>query len=77
MERVIFTTALTEGWRPASPWLALTAIITMKDHAEGTDYCARALHGDRATRDRHEELGFHDGWNTCIAQLAAIAEKRA
>jgi uncharacterized protein YndB with AHSA1/START domain len=31
------------------------------------------MHPDRATRDRHEELGFFDGWGTCIDQLEALA----
>jgi uncharacterized protein YndB with AHSA1/START domain len=77
MERIVFTTALSEGWRPAAPWLAITAIITMKDHADGTDYSALALHADRESRDRHEELGFYEGWGTCIEQLAAIVERPA
>jgi len=77
MERIVFTTALTEGWRPAIPWLAMTAIITLTDHADGTDYSAVVKHADQETRDRHEELGFYDGWGTVIEQLAAIVEKRA
>jgi uncharacterized protein YndB with AHSA1/START domain len=28
-----------------------------------------------ATRDRHAELGFFDGWNTCIDQLEAFAQQ--
>jgi len=77
MERIVFTTALTEGWRPAAPWLSMTAIVTMKDHGDGTGYSAVVKHADRETRDRHEELGFYDGWNANIEQLAAIVEKRA
>jgi uncharacterized protein YndB with AHSA1/START domain len=77
MERIVFTTALTEGWRPAAPWLAMTAIITMKDHPDGTDYSAVVKHADRETRDRHEALGFYDGWGAVLEQFAAIVEKRA
>jgi uncharacterized protein YndB with AHSA1/START domain len=35
------------------------------------------MHGSRADRDKHEEMGFHDGWSTVIAQLAALVEPRA
>ena len=33
------------------------------------------MHPDPTTRDRHEELGFFDGWNICIGQLAALAQQ--
>ena len=31
-------------------------------------------HADAASRVRHEELGFADGWGRVTAQLAAVAE---
>ena len=31
------------------------------------------MHPDQATRDKHEEMGFFDGWGTCIDQLEAFA----
>jgi uncharacterized protein YndB with AHSA1/START domain len=33
------------------------------------------MHPDEPTRKRHEEMGFFDGWNTCIDQLEAFAGK--
>ena len=76
-ERIVFTTALTEGWRPGTPWLSITAIITMEDEAGGTRYTARVLHKDDEDRRRHEELGFEDGWGTCIDQLGELAGRLA
>ena len=62
-ERIVFTDALVGGWRPAErPFM--TAIITLKDHPTGTDYVARVMHKDNADRNRHEEMGFYDGWST-------------
>jgi uncharacterized protein YndB with AHSA1/START domain len=75
-ERIIFTNALTGGWRPASRGF-VTAIITFRDHPDGTAYSALALHRDRSDRDKHEELGFHDGWATVAAQLADLVEAPA
>ena len=74
-ERIVFSTALTGGWRPGVPWMAMTAIITLADASGGTRYVATVMHPDKATRDRHEELGFFDGWNTCITQLEALAQQ--
>ena len=75
-ERIVFTTALVGGWRPAEqPFM--TAIITLRDNPLGTDYVAHAMHKNRADRNMHEKMGFHDGWGTVIEQLARLVEKRA
>lgn len=72
-ERIVATWMLLGGWRPATPWLAMTAVITFADEAGGTRYTATAMHPDAATRDRHAEMGFFEGWNLCIDQLEAYA----
>jgi len=73
--RIAFTSALLGGWRPATPWLCFSAVITLDDEEAATRYVARVMHPDVATRDRHAELGFFDGWNTCIDQLEAFAQQ--
>jgi uncharacterized protein YndB with AHSA1/START domain len=74
-ERIVFTDTLTGGWRPAEqPFMS--AVISFADHPDGTDYRAHVMHKSRADRDRHVELGFHDGWGTVARQLAALAERR-
>jgi uncharacterized protein YndB with AHSA1/START domain len=74
-ERIAFTDTLHGGWRPAEqPFM--TAVITLHDHPEGTDYAAHVMHRSTADRDMHEEMGFHDGWGTVIAQLARLVEHR-
>ena len=72
-ERLVFTSLLTGGWRPATPWLPFTAVITMADEGDGVRYIAQVMHPDQATRDKHEAMGFFDGWGTCIDQLDAFA----
>jgi len=71
--RIVFTSMLTAGWRPNLPWLGFTAVITMDEEGAGSRYTATVMHPDAATRDRHEQLGFFDGWNTCITQLDEFA----
>lgn len=70
--RLVFTTVLTEGWQPAEPWLAITAILTFEAKDGGTLYTARVLHKTPEDSRKHEEMGFHDGWGTAIDQLAAV-----
>lgn len=75
-ERIVFTDTLTGGWRPAEqPFMFMTAVITFKDHPQGTDYLARVMHKSEAGRKMHTEMGFHDGWGTVIAQLAKLVER--
>lgn len=76
LERIVFTDALVAGWRPAEKSF-VTAVITMRDHPEGTAYAATAMHRNTADRDRHEELGFHDGWGAVTRQLAELVESPA
>lgn len=73
-QRIVFTNALVGGWRPASQAF-MTAIITMRDHPEGTDYFAHVMHKDNADRNMHVEMGFYDGWGTVVAQLAKFVER--
>jgi uncharacterized protein YndB with AHSA1/START domain len=76
-EKIAMTSMLVGGWRPATPWLAMTAVVTMADEAGGTRYVATVMHPDAATKERHEEMGFFQGWNTCIDQLEAVARALA
>ena len=72
-EGLVFTSMLVGGWRPNTPWMPFTAVITMADEAGGTRYVATVMHPDQATRDKHEEMGFHEGWGICIEQLDGLA----
>ena len=77
MERIVFTTALVKGWRPGIPWLSLTGIFTMEDEGSGTRYTAHAMHKDDADRQKHEDMGFYEGWGTCMTQLEDFTKELA
>jgi uncharacterized protein YndB with AHSA1/START domain len=75
-ERIVFSDTLLGGWRPSDrSFLSFTAIITFKEHPDGMEYTSFAMHKARAEKEKHEELGFYDGWGTVIGQLAALVEK--
>jgi uncharacterized protein YndB with AHSA1/START domain len=75
-ERLAFTNAVDSRWRPARPDpVAMVAEVLFADHPEGTDYRVVVRHGDPASRARHEQLGFFDGWGSVTEQLAALAER--
>jgi uncharacterized protein YndB with AHSA1/START domain len=81
-ERLVWTNALEEGFRPTGAamtcggdaFFAFTAIISLASHGAGTRYTALVMHGDEASTKRHEEMGFHDGWGKALEQLVAVAK---
>ncbi len=73
-ERIVFTDALQGGWRP-NEQAFFSAVITLKEHAEGTLYTATALHKNDEDRQKHAEMGFVDGWGTALNQLADMVEE--
>jgi uncharacterized protein YndB with AHSA1/START domain len=72
-ERIIWTSMLLAGWRPGTPWLPMTGIFLMEDDGSGTRYTARCLHATDADRQKHQEMGFFDGWGTMIDQMEEVA----
>ena len=80
-ERLVWTTALAPGYRPAESAGAgdpcgvgfLTAVIALESLGQGTRYTALAMHGNEEGRTNHEKLGFHDGWGKALDQLVALA----
>lgn len=67
--RLVFTDTYTEGWKPA-PDPFMTAILDLDDNGKGgTTYTATARHRSSESRQRHEEMGFYDGWGTVVTQL--------
>ena len=79
-ERLVWTDALQAGFRPANkPGDCLdsfmTAILLLESQGENsTKYTAIARHGNPDTLRKHEEMGFHQGWNAALDQLVALVK---
>ena len=73
-ERLVFTDAYSEGWKPA-PDPFMTAIVDLDDAPDGgTKYTATARHRSPESRKAHEEMGFYGGWGTVVDQLVEYAQ---
>ncbi|GLR13831.1 activator of HSP90 ATPase [Chitinimonas prasina] len=74
-QRLVWTDALLPGYRPAAePFMS--AMLLLDELPGGrTRYRAVAIHRDEAGRQRHEEMGFHQGWGTALDQLVAYAKQ--
>jgi uncharacterized protein YndB with AHSA1/START domain len=70
-KKLVFTNTLGPDFRPSeNPFF--TAVITLESHGTGTKYSALAMHKDEASRQQHEEMGFHVGWGMCLDQLVEL-----
>lgn len=84
-QRLVWTSALGPGFRPvpAVPAasaesttcdFAFTVILTLAPQGTGTRYTARVLHRDEADRQKHDAMGFQDGWGKAFDQLVALVK---
>lgn len=74
-ERLVFTDAYVGDWRPSEqPFM--TVVLTFENAGGRTRYRARVRHWTLADRERHEAMGFHDGWSRATDQLCELVERR-
>ena len=80
-EKFAWTSVLGPGYRPLGPSggpgdeFGFTAVISLELHQGGTKYTALVIHGDPASRKKHEDMGFHGGWATALEQLVATVKQ--
>lgn len=79
--RLVWTDALTAGFRPATrgyltseAGFYITSSLTIESLGAQTRYIAHAMHSDESGRKKHEEMGFADGWGTALDQLVALMQ---
>ncbi len=71
--RLVWTDALGPGFRP-NPAPFMTADITVEPaEGGGAHYRALVRHKSEEDRQKHEEMGFHEGWGACLDQLEKLA----
>ena len=74
-EKLVFTDAYLGDWQP-NPDHFFTAILTFETLPNGkTRYTARARHWSEEAKQKHEAMGFVDGWNKAFDQLVELASK--
>ena len=72
MERLVWTSMLFPGYRPAVfDDIPITAIITMEPVGTGTRYVFTALHRDEADLENHKATGFYQGTEIAVDQFVA------
>ena len=75
MERLVWTSMLFPGYRPAVfDDVPITAIITMESVGTGTRYVFTALHRNAADLEENKTGGWQQGTEIAIEQLVAHVE---
>jgi uncharacterized protein YndB with AHSA1/START domain len=70
MERLVWTSMLFPGYRPAVfDDIPITAIVTMKAEETGTRYVFTALHRDEADLENNKTSGFYEGTEIAVDQF--------
>jgi hypothetical protein len=70
MERLVWTSMLFPGYRPAVfDDIPITAIVTMEASGSGTRYVFTALHRSEADLENNKSSGFYQGTEIAIDQL--------
>jgi uncharacterized protein YndB with AHSA1/START domain len=70
MERLVWTSMLFPGYRPAVfDDIPITAIMTMKTEGTGTRYIFTALHRDEADLEKNKASGFYEGTEIAVDQF--------
>ena len=72
MERLVWTSMLFPGYRPAIfDDVPITAIITMETAGSGTRYVFTALHRDEADLEKNKTSGWQQGTEIALDQFVA------
>ncbi len=72
MERVVWTSMLFPGYRPAVfDDIPITAIMTMETVGAGTRYVFTALHRDEADCEKNRASGWQQGTEIALDQFVA------
>jgi uncharacterized protein YndB with AHSA1/START domain len=72
MERLVWTSMLFPGYRPAVfDDIPITAIVTMTAEGTGTRYVFTALHRSEADLDTNRTSGFYQGTEIAVDQFVA------
>ena len=70
MERLVWTSMLFPGYRPAIvDDIPITAIVTMEGVGTGTRYVFTALHRDEADLETNQTSGFYEGTEIAVDQF--------
>lgn len=82
-KRLVWTAALAPGFRPAAPAgegakecdaIIFTCVVTLQAEGGNTRYHVHVMHGTEAHMKAHAEMGFHEGWGTCLTQMIGVAK---
>jgi uncharacterized protein YndB with AHSA1/START domain len=84
-KRLVWTSALLPGFRPIAPpsthgqegdGFLFTGVIDLTPEGTGTRYRATAIHSTPADKNKHEQMGFQDGWGAALKQLVELMKQQ-
>ena len=77
-QKLVWTNLLSKDWRPmpTDPMgFGFVGIISLSKTADGTLYQAHVKHSNEEHRQKHEKMGFQEGWGAAFNQLVELTKK--
>lgn len=74
-QRLVWTDALAPGYRPSAEPFFTAVLLLESDGRGGTKYTAIAMHKDPEGREKHEQMGFAEGWGQVFEQLVEFVKR--
>lgn len=74
-QKLVWTGMMTKGFRPApaSPMgFGFVGTLTFSKTDKGTLYRAIVAHADEEGRNKHQQMGFQEGWGLALTQLEEL-----
>lgn len=72
-QKIVWTSGFGEDYRPTTDDFPITVHLTFEKVASGTKYTAIALHKNAEDKQKHEAMGFENGWGMALDQLIALS----
>jgi uncharacterized protein YndB with AHSA1/START domain len=77
-QRLTFTDAMTEGFMPGPGKPFMIGHVTLRDTPDGgTEMVWGVRHWSAEDKEKHETMGFHEGWSAAAEQLDELARQVA
>ena len=73
--KLVWTNMLTSGYQPTkvqNPGFAFVAVITFEKAEDEVLYKAVVRHADADSMNRHQTMGFQEGWGAAFRQLEEL-----
>jgi uncharacterized protein YndB with AHSA1/START domain len=72
--KIVFSDVFIGDWVPKDGAPFMVGTVTFEPEGTKTRYTTTVRHWDAATKEKHAQMGFEEGWGIVAGQLEALAK---